>query len=71
MSSIVSFFSSFVSTVHNDAPEEKEPEVVEEAAAEEEEEPEDVCLFCLVETAWLTQGPAFFCLLTAAPPGYP
>jgi hypothetical protein len=44
MSSIVSFFSSFVSTVHNDAPEEKEPEVVEEAAAEEEEEePEDVC----------------------------
>ncbi|KAJ2920650.1 hypothetical protein H1R20_g16445, partial [Candolleomyces eurysporus] len=42
MSSIASFFSSFVSTVHNDAPEEKVPEVVEEAAAEEEEEPEDL-----------------------------
>ncbi|KAJ2919574.1 hypothetical protein MD484_g779, partial [Candolleomyces efflorescens] len=43
MSSIVSYFSSFVSTVHNDAPEDKEPEAVEEAAAEEEEEePEDL-----------------------------
>jgi ubiquinol-cytochrome c reductase subunit 6 len=51
MSSIIaSFFSSFVSTVHADAPsdEEKPAEevaVVEEAAAEEEPEPEDVRVF--------------------------
>ena len=46
MSSIASFFSSFIGTAHADA-EEKAPadeEVVVEAAAEEEE-PEDVRVF--------------------------
>jgi hypothetical protein len=44
MSSLASFFSSFIGTAHADV-EEKAPadeEVVVEAAAEEEEEPEDV-----------------------------
>ncbi len=46
--SLSSFFSSFVGTLHADAPEESkvseaEPQEVEEAAAEaEEEDPEDV-----------------------------
>ena len=50
--SLSSFFSSFVGTLHADAPEESkvqgtEPQEVEEAAAEveaEEDEPEDVRL---------------------------
>ncbi|KAF8807849.1 hypothetical protein BYT27DRAFT_7189940 [Phlegmacium glaucopus] len=42
-STIASFFSSFVSTVHADAPsDEEKPAEVVEAAAEEEPEPEDI-----------------------------
>ena len=42
MSSITSFFSSFIGTVYADAPEDKPEEATEEAQEEEEEEPEDV-----------------------------
>lgn len=50
--SLSSFFSSFVSTVYADAPEDKEEPAKEEAEEqpaeeEEEEEPEDVSAFAL------------------------